>query len=459
MEITVAITGRPNVGKSTLFNRLTERQHAIVDDQPGVTRDRREGQVQIGDHVVTFIDTAGLEQGEEGSLTERMLAQTTKAIEEADFNLFVIDGRTGVTSEDRAFATWLRQYNTPCLLLVNKCETKQAEFGAYEGFELGFGSPLPVSSAHGLGLHGLYGALLDQISLMEAAVPRPEELESEQSNASDNQHPPMQIAIVGRPNVGKSTFMNALLKEDRVLTGPEAGITRDAIRVDFRFRGKDIKLIDTAGLRRRTRVSSKVEQLSTDDTIRSIQYAHVVVIMMDATAPFEQQDMFIFEHCIREGRGIVIALNKWELIDEKESYLHRLFRFLEQKLPQILGVSVVTMSALYNKNCAKVIDEALKTYQVWNRYISTAKLNTWLQAIEAMNPPPLASNKRPIRLKYITQAKKRPPGFMITTNQPDQLPESYKRFLLNRLREDFELPGIPLRLMLKKATNPYKQSA
>ncbi len=447
MSFTLAIIGRPNVGKSTLYNRLTGTQHAIVDDMPGVTRDRRIGEGRIGPMRFYIIDTAGLEEAAPDALETRMMQQTERAVEEADVSLMLIDGRAGVTNLDRHFAQWLRKKGRPVILVVNKCEGRAAEENVIDAYSLGLGDPVCISAAHGEGM----GELYDALSLYE----KDDEIE-ELKVSGEATEKAVQITIIGRPNVGKSTLINALLDEDRVLTGPEAGITRDSIAIDWEFDGQPIRLIDTAGVRRRSRVEGKVEQLSVSDTLRALRYAHVAVLLVDANAPLEHQELTIADYIIKEGRAVVLALNKWDTIENQQEVLNELYYKIEHVLPDIKGVPVVTLSALQGKNIHKVIKAALEAYAVWNTDITTHRLNDWLQYAESRHTPPLANNKRPIRLKFIKQAKRRPPAFSVFTNYPDQLPDSYIKYLVNSMREAFNLPGIPIRLYLRKGDNPYK---
>ena len=463
MPLTIAIIGRPNVGKSTLFNRLTGKQHAIVDDQPGVTRDRRIGEGRIGPFKFTVMDTAGLEEAAPDALESRMLQQTERAVDEAQVALMLVDGRAGITPIDRHFALWLRKKGKPIILVVNKCESSAGQDGLAEFYSLGLGDPIGISSAHGYGMGDLFDALkaYDTDEMPDEGRFRVDAnldivaSDEESTKEEEDANKPIQIAIIGRPNVGKSTLLNTLLNEDRVLTGPEAGITRDAIAIDWEFKGRPVRLIDTAGMRRKTKIDDKVEKLSVSDTLRAVKYAHVVVMVIDANHPLEHQELAILELVIREGRAVVLALNKWDTVKEQDAVLKELHYRVDELLPQIKGVPVITLSALTGKNTEKLMQSCLNMYKVWNTYISTTKLNHWLRDAESHHPPPLANNKLPIRLKYMTQGKKRPPAFMLFSNKPDQIPESYIRYLINKLRVDFGVPGIPLRMLLRKAENPY----
>jgi len=450
MDFTVAIVGRPNVGKSTLFNRLVGRRLAIVDDTPGVTRDRREGEARLLDLTFKVIDTAGLEDAPGDSLEGRMRRQTEEAVAAADLAILVVDMRAGITPEDEHFASWLRRTRTPVVLLANKCESREAEQARFEAFRLGLGEPVPFSAEHGLGLSDLRDQILERLD-QKSSDEAPAEGASSDEAPEDRA---IQLAIVGRPNVGKSTLVNRLLQEDRMLTGPEAGITRDSISVDWTYKGRRIRLVDTAGLRKRARVTDKLEKLSAGDTLRAVEYAHVVVLLLDAGMGLEKQDLTIASKVIEEGRCLVIGLNKWDSCPDRDKTLKGLKDRLERSLPQARDLPVVTLSALQGQNCDRLLEAVLQAYDIWNRRIATADLNRWLESVTAIHPPPLASGRR-IRMKYITQVKSRPPTFSIFASKPEQLPGSYLRYLENALREAFGLPGIPIRIGLKKGRNPY----
>jgi GTP-binding protein len=471
MSFTVAIVGRPNVGKSTLFNRLIGRRRALVHDRPGVTRDRREGKGAIADMKFTLVDTAGLEDAAADSLEGRMRAQTERAVIEADVVLFLVDARAGIMPDDSVFARQLRKSSKPVIVLANKCEGKAGEPGLLEAFRLGLGDPVPISAAHGEGLDGLYEALLphaekhgafDDDEAEESAaltkvttdVPLSED-EAEAAAVPEEDNRPIQIAIVGRPNVGKSTLVNRLLGEERMLTGPEAGITRDAIATAWRHRGQPIVLVDTAGLRRRARIDDAVEKLATADTIESIRMAHVVVLVLDANAILDKQDLTVADLVIKEGRALVIAVNKWDAVENRNLALRRLSDRLEAALAQAKGVPTVTMSAIEGTGTEKLMKAVRKAYEAWNRRIPTAALNRWLDEATSHNPPPVAKGGTRIRLRYGTQVKARPPTFAFFSQRADQLPESYTRYLINSLRESFDLPGIPIRMMMREQKNPY----
>lgn len=465
---TVAIIGRPNVGKSTLFNRLVGKRLALVDDTPGVTRDRRSGDGKIGDISFNVIDTAGLEEANIESLEGRMRAQTEAAILEADICLFLIDARAGVTPVDEHFADFLRLSDKPIIPVANKAEGKKGEAGYYEAYRLGFGEPVPISAEHGEGMADLYQAIriiseADRPEGDEAFAPdaiEPEEQEPFDPDAPAEEKPrgPMQLAVVGRPNVGKSTFINYLLGEDRMLTGPEAGITRDTISVDWVWNDNPIRLFDTAGMRRKAKVQEKLERLSVSDSLRAIQFAQIVVVMLDATIPFEKQDLQIAALIAREGRGCVIALNKWDLIEDPDAALKELRLEATRLLPQMRGVPVVPISGLAGNGIDQLMKAVFHVYKTWNARISTAKLNRWLDGILNHHPPPAVSGRR-IKLRYMTQSKTRPPTFFVSCSRPEALPAAYERYLINALRDDFKLMGIPIRLMFRKGENPYEGRA
>ena len=450
MTFTVCIIGRPNVGKSTLFNRLTGKKHALVDDRPGVTRDRREGDARIGDLEFKVIDTAGIEEAEENALESRMLKQTLQAVEDSDLCLMVIDGRAGLTPDDKFFANWLRKEHKSIILLVNKCEGSQGDFGLNESYQLGFKDIVPISAEHNEGMADLYDSISPYKAQYDYEVGKLEV--TKEAEGGDKF---IQVAIVGRPNTGKSTYLNKLYGENRVLTGPEAGITRDSISIDWQFEGKNVRLIDTAGIRKKSNVQKKLEKLSVADSLRALRYAHVAILMIDATIPFEKQDLHIAETIANEGRSVVIALNKWDLVKDKKETLKELKYKADELLPQIKGVTLTTISALNGENVEKVMKSALEAYKIWNKRITTSKLNNWLREAEGRHLPPLAKNKKRIRLKYITQGNTRPPTFTIFVNRPEDLPASYRKYIENSLRDDFSMPGVPMRVMFRKNDNPY----
>jgi GTP-binding protein len=459
---TIVIVGRPNVGKSTLFNRLCGKQLALVDDSPGVTRDRREGVARLGPATFRIVDTAGLEDVFDDSLPARMRQQTEAAVAGASAVLLVIDARAGVTPLDEHFANWLRRRRVPVILVANKCEGRAGEPGRLEAFGLGLGEPVPVSAEHGEGLSLLFEALEPHLIDMAPEAADGTGEGAAEDDGLNEQTGPLQLAIVGRPNVGKSTLVNRLLGEDRMLTGPEAGITRDAIASEWEFGGRRIALVDTAGLRRRARVESRLEKMSGADTIRAIKYAQVVALVLDGTVGdahepmLERQDLTIARHVLDEGRALVIVVNKWDAVEDRRVALESLQRRLDMSLPQARGVPVVAVSALTGRNIERFMPAVLEAYDVWNRRVSTGRLNDWLLAMLERHPPPLGANKRRIRLRYITQARTRPPTFVIFCNRPEDLPDSYQRYLENALRDDFGLAGTPIRIQLRKRGNPYK---
>jgi GTP-binding protein len=449
MSFTLAIVGRPNVGKSTLFNRLVGRRLALVDDQPGVTRDRREGDGKLGDLSFKVIDTAGLDDAERESLSARMQAQTATAIAQADAVLFLIDARAGATGADRVFANLVRRSGKAAIIVANKSEGRAGKAGVVEAYALGLGEPIAISAEHGEGLADLYDAL--RAALPEATA-QPEDDEAPVASTEDQ---PIRIAIVGRPNTGKSTLINRLLGEDRLLTGPEAGITRDSIAVELSWHGRRLLIHDTAGLRRRARIEEKLEKLSVADALNAIRFAEVVVVLVDAQAPFEEQDIRIADLVEREGRASVICINKWDLIEPEAGAQTRLRAETDRVLPQIKGVPVVTISAKSGEGLDRLMTAVMKIHAVWNRRVPTAAMNRFLaQAIEA-HPPPAVKGRR-LRLDYITQAKARPPTFILFSSRAAALPETYRRYLVNGLRENFDLPGTPIRLVLRAKPNPYE---
>ena len=457
---TIAIIGRPNVGKSTLFNRLVGKKLALVDDRPGVTRDRREGEAKLGDLRFTIIDTAGLEEGDAASLSGRTRAQTEAAIEQADGLFFVVDARIGLTPDDRAFAALVRKAGKPLILLANKAEGRAGGDGAIEAYQLGLGDPIPLSAEHGDGFSELYSALLEALPEQTA---EPEEVEATEVKDFDDEEDgseldttkPLSIAIVGRPNAGKSTLLNHILGEERLLTGPEAGLTRDAIGVELAWRGRALKMFDTAGLRRRAKVEDKLEKLANADALRAAKFAEVVILLIDATMPFEKQDLTLADLVAREGRAIVIGLNKWDLIEDKGSRLAFLREEAIRLLPQVRGAPVVPLAGETGYGVERLMEAVMATEEIWNKRIGTARLNRWLSGVLEQHPPPAVAGRR-IKIRYMTQLRARPPYFVIFGNQLEALPTSYERFLTNGLRSMFQLPGVPIRISKKTSDNPYK---
>jgi GTP-binding protein len=444
MSFTVAIVGRPNVGKSTLFNRLVGKRLALVDDTPGVTRDRREGSGQLGDLSFTVVDTAGFEESGGESLAARMRRQTETAIDDADVVLFVMDARAGITPDDRAFAQLVRKSGKPAVVIANKSEGAKAAGGVYEAFELGLGEPVPISAEHGEGMADLYDALV---------ALAPEEGETESEPMSRDEAAPIRLAIVGRPNAGKSTLINRLLGEERLLTGPEAGITRDSIAVDVTVNGRAFRVYDTAGLRRPSRIENKLEKLSVSDALEAIKFAEVVVVLMDHATRFEEQDLRIADLIEREGRALVIGMNKWDLAADSD--IRKLREEADHWLPQVKGVPVIAVSGLTGMGLDRLMQAVVDAHAVWNKRASTPQLNRWLEEVTAQHAPPAVSGRR-IRLNYMTQNKARPPSFVLFCTRADAIPDDYRRYLVNGLREAFDLPGTPIRLTLREKSNPYK---
>ncbi|MFL5038759.1 MAG: ribosome biogenesis GTPase Der [Xanthobacteraceae bacterium] len=453
MSFTIAIIGRPNVGKSTLFNRLVGQKLALVDDEPGVTRDRREGEGRLGDLEFTIVDTAGLDEGAKGSLTARMQEQTEAAIALADALMFVIDARAGLTPNDRAFADFARRANKPVILVANKSEGKQGDAGAMEAYALGLGEPIQISAEHGEGLSELYDALR---GLMPEPEAEQEEFDDDEVIETDEEiaKRPIRVAIVGRPNAGKSTLINHLLGEERLLTSAEAGTTRDSISVEINWQGREFRVFDTAGLRRRSRIEQKLEKLSVADALRAVRFAEVVVLMMDAQNKFEEQDLRIADLIEREGRALVIAVNKWDLMGRQSNLISALRTEADHSLPQVRGVPIVAVSGLMGEGIDRLMSAIEQAYAVWNKRVATAALNRWFEQAVDANPPPSVSGRR-LKLNYITQAKARPPSFILFCSRADAVPTSYLRYLTNSMREAFDLPGTPIRIMLREKENPF----
>jgi GTP-binding protein len=454
MSFTVAIIGRPNVGKSTLFNRLVGQKLALVDDEPGVTRDRREGEARLGDLTFTVIDTAGLAEGTKGSLTARMQEQTEAAVKLADALMFVVDARAGLTPTDRAFADFARRADKPVLLLANKSEGRQGDAGAMEAYALGLGDPIQISAEHGEGLGELYNALhalMPGQAVEKETAGEPEQLEDAEEGSATR---PIRVAIVGRPNAGKSTLINRLVGEERLLTSPEAGTTRDSIAAEIDWKGREFRVFDTAGLRRRSRIEQKLEKLSVADALRAVRFAEVVVLLMDAQNRFEEQDLRIADLIEREGRALVIAVNKWDLMGSQSGQISALRKDADHWLPQVAGVPIVAASGLMGEGIDHLMQAIIDAYAVWNKRVPTSALNRWFEQAISANPPPAVSGRR-LKLNYITQTKARPPSFVLFCSRADAVPQSYLRYLVNSLREAFGLPGTPVRITLREKTNPF----
>ncbi len=471
MSFTVVIVGRPNVGKSTLFNRLAGKKLALVDDTPGVTRDRREGDGHVGDLSFRIVDTAGLEEGAAATLSGRMRKQTESAFAAADFALMLIDARAGVTPMDQHFADWIRKISIPVILAVNKCEGKAGEAGLYEAFSLGLGEPVPISAEHGEGMAELYQAFLgmaDKLGLDTSPGTQDEEetaafphdleegdLEYEFREAEQATRGPVNLSIVGRPNAGKSTLINHMIGEDRMITGPEPGLTRDSIGIDWAYQGRAIKLFDTAGLRKKARVINKLEKLSVADSLRAIRFAHVVVLLLDAELGFEKQDVKIADRVITEGRALVIGVNKWDLPEDRSKVTAKIDDVIERTMPRAKGLPVVYFSARTGKGVEKLMAAVMKAYDQWNSRVSTSPFNRWLAATIDKHPPPAPKGNR-IKIRYGAQIKARPPTFALFANRPEVLPASYINYMENELRKAFNLWGTPIRFLFRKTKNPFR---
>jgi GTPase len=449
----IAIIGRPNVGKSTLFNRLTGKRSALVSDMPGLTRDRREGEAELFGHPVRIIDTAGLEEGKRGTIAERMRQQSDAAVQEAEVVLFVVDAREGVTPADKAFARIVRSSGRPVIVVANKSEGRAGEAGFYAAFELGFGDPVAISAEHGEGFGELESEMMSALGLSGVAHAETDAAPDEDIAAAGVERP-LRVAIVGRPNAGKSTLVNAFLGEERMITGPEPGLTRDAVASDLEWSGRRVRIYDTAGLRRKAKVTDLAEKLSASDAIRALRFAEVVVLVIDAERPFEHQDLTIGDMVTKEGRALVIAVNKWDLVEDKQKRLKELREMAAERLSQVPGVALMPISALSGRGLEQLSKAVLKSYESWNRRVPTPALNRWLQEALVRHAPPAVQGRR-VKIRYMTQPSARPPTFVAFCSRPEELPKSYLRYLSNSLRAAFDLPGVPLRFNMRKGENPY----
>lgn len=441
----IAVVGRPNVGKSTLFNRLAGKPLAIVDDRPGVTRDRREARGRLGDMELLLIDTAGYDDGEKAGLDAEMRTQTEIALEDADLCLFLIDARTGVTPLDRSFADVIRRSGKPVVLVANKCEGRFGESGLMDSYGLGLGEPVPLSAAHGGGIGDLYDAVETGLGAMARDAKR---------YRDDSENPPLRIAVIGRPNAGKSTLINALIGEERLITGPEAGITRDAISIDWMWDGRRVRLHDTAGLRKRGKVNDRLERMSAADTLRAVKFAEVVLLIVDAGHPLEKQDLHLADMAYKEGRAVAIAVSKMDLVHQRDAFIKDIRTEFERLLPQMTGAPILPISALKKKGLETIMPALSRLHTDWDAKVKTRDLNDWLHEMIERHPPPSINGRR-VKPRYITQTKGRPPTFVMMCSRASELPESYKRYLVNGLREAFDLPGVPIRLIVKAGKNPY----
>ena len=501
MPLRIAIVGRPNVGKSTLFNRLAGKRLALVDDQPGVTRDRKTAPGDLAGLALELIDTAGFEEAQSGSLEARMRAQTEAAIRECDIALFLIDARAGVTPLDEVFAEVLRRSGKPIVLAVNKAEGKAGESGVLEAFSLGLGEPVGMSAEHGEGLAQLFAAIRDAVGEVDFAealaegdtgldsddrmeaemLERLAGIDVDDPNLTDEElarqladagvdafdtapepvrdDRPIKLAVVGRPNAGKSTLINQLLQSERLLTGPEAGITRDSISIDWEYEGRRVRLVDTAGLRRKARVHEKLERMSTGETIRSLKYADIIALVMDADDAFEKQDMQIADLALREGRGLVFVISKWDAVANPDERAKELRQILNNGLPQAAGAPLILLSGLTGRRVEKLMPAVVKTYDDWNAKVKTGDLNRWLRAVVERHPPPAIKGGFRIKPRYMAQMKARPPTFVLMASRGDDMPEGYKRYLINGVREAFDLKGVPIRLHVRQGKNPFAHKA
>ena len=457
----LAIIGRPNVGKSTFFNRLARKKLAIVEDRPGVTRDWRDAPAEIGGRDWIIIDTAGLEEGEEGSIEARMRAQSEAAIQLADVIIMMIDVRAGITPSDRHFATLVRKTGKPVILLANKCEGREAESGLYNAFELGLGEPIGMSAEHGNGMGDFIDRLEDEYKKLCEQFPdhvsHDMDDDDEEDDGESDTVKSLKIAIIGRPNAGKSTLVNALVQENRMMTGPEAGITRDSIAIEWDYKDTPIRLVDTAGIRKKAKIDDVLEKTMVQEGFRAVRLAHIVIWVSDGTLSLDKQDLSLAKRVVDEGRALIIAVNKWDAIKNKDEKIQEVTYRVEESIAQLKDVPIVPISALKGKNLERLMDEVIDLYGLWNMRISTGQLNRWLDAMTQAHPAPLASG-RPNRVKYMTQIKSRPPTFAMFVSRPDELPESYKRYIVNGLRQRFNLPSVPIRVHLRTSDNPYVNS-